>query len=42
VMSIAAEIGCDFREGISWIDHELDRIEAIAGPAGPHSDDMKY
>lgn len=33
-MSITVEIGCDFREGIPWIDHELDRIEAIAGPAG--------
>lgn len=33
-MSIAAEIGHDFREGIPWIDRGLDRIRAIAGPAG--------
>jgi hypothetical protein len=41
-MSIAAEIGHNFREGIPWIDYELDRIVAIAGPAGPQSDDMMY
>lgn len=33
-MSIAAEIGHDFREGIPWIDHELDCLRAITGPAG--------
>ena len=33
-MCIAAEIGHDFRDGIPWIDQELDRIRTITGPAG--------
>ncbi len=33
-MSIAAEIGHDFRGGISWIDHDLDCIRKIAEPSG--------
>lgn len=33
-LKIVAEAGHDFREGIPWIDEDLDRIRKIARPAG--------